>query len=81
MLHDDWYARQFDHERRQAMLREAARQPLLRAARAGRPTRPPVHRRALAWLGQHLVVWGWRLTAVAGEPYRPRQRLEILADR
>lgn len=48
-------------DRYQRFIREAEQQDLVRAALAARPAQPTASDRALAWLGQHLIVWGEQL--------------------
>jgi hypothetical protein len=43
------------------LLRWAESCRLIRLASTGCEKRPPLHGRTLVWMGQRLVVWGWRL--------------------
>ena len=43
------------------LLRLAQSSRLIRLASTGREARSPFYGRTLAWMGQRLVVWGWRL--------------------
>ena len=53
-------------ERYVDLRREVERERLVRHALNGRERRARPHRHMLAWLGQRLVAWGWRLQARYG---------------
>ena len=55
---NDVLARQ---ERYVDLRREVEQERLARQALDGRERRARPHRHMLAWLGQRLVAWGWRL--------------------
>ena len=48
-------------ERFRDLVREVERDRLWRLAEAGRESADSLRRRALAWLGQQLILWGYRL--------------------
>lgn len=53
-------------QHRQDLLREAAQDR--RAAQAQMPYRQPgQHTAVLAWLGEQMIAWGWRLRARYGK--------------
>jgi len=53
-------------ERYADLRREVERERLVRYALNGRERRARPYRHVLAWLGQRLVAWGWRLQARYG---------------
>ena len=53
-------------ERHKELMREAARERLLRQALKSRRKRPSFVGRLLVWAGHRLVAWGWRLQAYPG---------------
>ena len=64
----NWYEIVVLEERKRDLLREAEKRRLVRQALAGREARTYIHRRALSWLGRHLVGWGCFLEQRYGMP-------------
>ena len=62
----NWIDFAFKQEQHKDLLREAERERLVRAARAGRRRRTRVVGPLLVWLGNLLIAWGERLQARFG---------------